>query len=58
MKLLLENEGITEAIRRGEADEAERRMRLHIDRLLAKTTAYIEVIHHERGGDRDEPLKP
>ncbi|QIG48429.1 FCD domain-containing protein [Nordella sp. HKS 07] len=56
--LVTDHESITQAIRRGDPEEAERRMRLHIDRLLAKTTAYIEVIHHESGGDRDEPLKP
>lgn len=45
--LVTDHEGITDAIRRGDPEEAERRMRLHIDRLLAKTTAYIAVINHE-----------
>lgn len=35
---------ITDAIDRREPDEAEQAMRLHIDRLLAKIDAYIQVI--------------
>lgn len=51
--LVTDHEGITDAIRRRDPNEAEARMRLHIDRLLAKTTAYIEVINHESPGQQE-----
>jgi len=38
---------ITDAIDRRSADEAEQAMRLHIDRLLAKIDAYIQVIDRQ-----------
>ncbi|MGE0238622.1 MAG: FadR/GntR family transcriptional regulator [Parvibaculaceae bacterium] len=50
--LVTDHEGITEAIKRGEPEEAEKRMRRHIDRLLAKTTAYIELISRESAEGR------
>lgn len=52
--LVTDHEGITDAIRRRDPDEAEKRMRLHIDRLLAKTTAYFDVINHENSGHQEQ----
>lgn len=45
--LVDDHEVIVDAIKRRDADTAEQRMRQHIDRLLARTTAYIASIHRK-----------
>lgn len=45
--LVEDHEIIVDAVKRGDADTAERRMRQHIDRLLARTVAYIASINRK-----------